>query len=83
MKYAVVWLPDAEQELTAIWLAARDRQAVTEAAHAIDTRLGIGAEADGESRSGDQRILFSPPLVVRYRVVPGTQDVQVFHVRRY
>lgn len=40
MNYTVVWVPDAEQELAAVWLASSDRPRVTQSAHAIDQALG-------------------------------------------
>jgi hypothetical protein len=40
MKYTVVWVPSAEQELAALWIAAADRREVTQAANDIDQRLG-------------------------------------------
>lgn len=80
MTYDVVWLPATEQELTAIWLGARDRQAVTEAANTIDERLRADAANEGESRSDDERVTFSRPLAVRYHLSPGTRTVQVLRV---
>jgi hypothetical protein len=37
MIFTVLWTPTAEQELASIWLGAGDRNAVTSAAHTIDT----------------------------------------------
>jgi hypothetical protein len=55
VNYSVVWVPSAEQELAAVWLAAPDRPAVSAAAHRIDQRLGTAApsqwsKADLEAR---------------------------------
>jgi hypothetical protein len=70
MKYTVLWTPDAEQDLAAAWLDAPDRQAVTEAAHALDQRLRNDAHLQGESREGQVRILFESPLAVHVEVIP-------------
>jgi len=64
MKYSVAWLRTAEQELTAIWLDAADRAAITQAAHAIDQQLQQDAHFKGESRHGGRRIFIELPLVV-------------------
>jgi hypothetical protein len=80
MSYTVEWLPDAEQELAAIWLGAADHTAVTSAAHRIDTRLLADPEHEGESRSLGQRILFDKPLGVLYQVDAGRRHVDVIHV---
>ncbi len=71
----------AEDELTAIWLAARDRYAVTEAASRLDAILRADPQEVGESRDGDKRIAFSDPLAVIFRVLPGN-FVEVTHVWR-
>jgi hypothetical protein len=83
MKFDVIWLPDAESELANIWLAATDRNKVTQAASMIDRALESNAEDEGESRPNGQRIAFFEPLAVRYRIVPGTSRVEVLRVWRY
>jgi len=83
MKFEVIWIPSAVQELAAIWLQASDRQAVTTAAHAIEKRLESDPENDGESRPKGRRILHSKPLGVRYRVLVDRRLVKVLRVWRY
>ena len=39
MRYTVLWSPDAENDLAAIWLDANDRSAVTAAGNQIDASL--------------------------------------------
>jgi plasmid stabilization system protein ParE len=80
MTYTVDWLPDAEEELAAIWLAASDRGAVTGAAHRIDLRLRDNPEEQCESRSGGRRILFDKPLGVLFHVNASERHVNVVHV---
>ncbi len=36
MKWTVVWLPNCEQELAAIWLSTADRRAILQAAAIVD-----------------------------------------------
>ncbi len=83
MTYTVHWLPNAEQELAAIWTAAPDRDAVTQAAFSIDQRLEANAPDEGESRSDAVRVLLVAPLGVIFGVVDGTSLVLVAHVWRY
>ena len=64
MNFTVEWVPEAENQLTAIWLAARDRNAVTRAAHRIDQLFRSNPLQYGESREGTDRIMFEPPLGV-------------------
>jgi mRNA-degrading endonuclease RelE of RelBE toxin-antitoxin system len=80
MKYSVIWLPAAEQELARIWLNATDRNAVSNASNLIDRRLQTNPENVGESRSNDQRITFEEPLAVLFQVVPDDVRVWVIHV---
>jgi hypothetical protein len=80
MKYTVVWIPDAEQELAAIWMAAPDRNAVTAAAHIIDTLLREDPETRGESREHDRRVLLEAPLGVLFKVLPDDRLVRVLGV---
>jgi hypothetical protein len=79
----VQWLPNAEQELAAIWMAAPDRDAVTRAAFSIDQRLQANAPDEGESRSDGVRVLLVAPLGVLFGVVEQTSLVLVAHVWQY
>ncbi len=48
MNYAVIWLPDAEQELAALWLTSLDRALVTKAAAVLDKMLERDPQNQGE-----------------------------------
>ena len=48
--FSIVWTPDAENDLAAVWLAAADRAAVTEAARDVELDLQRDPLAIGESR---------------------------------
>jgi hypothetical protein len=82
MRYTVVYKPSAEQELAQSWMAAPDRQAVTEAANRVDALLATDPLGCGESRSGATRVLFEPPLMVFYEVREEDRLVEVLKVRR-
>jgi hypothetical protein len=80
MNYQVLWKPEAERRLTEIWLNSSNRQAVTDAARMIDTRLGHNPGDQGESRDTNTRILFVAPLAVVFKVRPRKKTVHVLTV---
>jgi hypothetical protein len=80
MKYSVVWTAPAEQELTSAWLNASDRNAVTSAAHEIDTLLSEDAERRGQARFDTVRTLVVPPLGVDFDVIEADRIVYVLTV---
>jgi hypothetical protein len=82
MKYHILWLQSALDELTKIWTDSPSpmRQAITKASHAIDTQLVINPEEQGESRPKGRRIEFFPPLGVTFRIDVQNAIVVVIHV---
>ena len=80
MSYTVIWLESAEAELTELWLNASNRDQVTSAASEIDVRLRTNPEIEGESRSGERRILLVAPLGVTFEVNPEDRLVRVLEV---
>jgi plasmid stabilization system protein ParE len=81
MKYTVVWLPAALNQLADLWNHAPDRKAITEAADRIDRLLAVDPEMRGQAYQG-RRILFQPPLAVRFAVRPDDRLVEVAQVER-
>ena len=79
--FDVRWADRADDELAAAWLAAADADAVTRAADQIENQLARDPLACGESRAGNVRLLFEPPLSVLYRVVTPARVVWVVSVR--
>ena len=68
MKYQVIWDRVAEDELTALWLAASDRNAVTRASEWLERRLAVNPLDLGESRrSSVERIASVRPLALSSR----------------
>ena len=82
MRYTVLWSPDAENDLAAIWLDASDRSAVTAAGNQIDALLRQDAHLQGESRYGRLRILFIPPLAIDFEVIHDDRIARVLTVWR-
>lgn len=83
MKYTVLWVPGAEQELATLWLDADHRSAITRASHLIDQRLLTDPQNQGESRPGGHRILCEPPLGATYVISPQEAVVRVLHVWQF
>ena len=82
MRYTVVWRPTAERALADIWTSAADRQAVAEAANAIDALLRFRPLEVGESRAENTRILVVRPLSLYYDVYEADRLVAVWAVWR-
>lgn len=82
MKFTVVWLPSAEQELARLWLTASDRAQVGEIADRIDATLSRDPLAIGESRGGHTRIVIAPPLTILYDVDEPNRLVRVWNLWR-
>jgi mRNA-degrading endonuclease RelE of RelBE toxin-antitoxin system len=80
MKYTVVWLPSAENELARMWLQGSDRRAISAASDQIDRALRINPEMKGR-QLGDRRLLRVPPVAVLFRVYPDDRMVKVIQVR--
>jgi hypothetical protein len=81
-RYTVVWLGSALDELAEVWTAARDRNAITTAAHIIDAELSHDALTKGVEVSEGLRAFFAPPLRILFTVVEDDRIVEVVRVRR-
>jgi hypothetical protein len=79
MKYTVMWIPAASDELTRIYLQPLDRQAVTDAANLIDRELSIDPDRKGRVFGG-KYFFRAPPLVVAFEVIPDDCLVRVLQV---
>ena len=82
IRYTVVWLKGAQDELTEIWIDASDRNVVAIAADAIDLQLAEDANAKGIEISEGLRAFFAPPLRVLFAVREADRVVEVLRVRR-
>jgi hypothetical protein len=80
MKFTVVYLSSAEQQLADLWLKATDPQAVTAASNQIDRLLAESPLTVGESRVSSLRILVVEPLVAVYDVREADHLVKVWAV---
>ena len=82
MTFTVIWSPKAKGTLAQLWNDAPGRQAVTEAADAIDVLLRTDPLDVGESRVANIRILTVFPLAVYYDVREADRLVSVWAVWR-
>ena len=77
MMWTVVWRPSAEQDLASVWLAAKDRAAVTRASDEIETVLRQVPELVGEVRFDTVRRVVVSPLGVEFEVIDQDRMVWV------
>jgi len=82
IRYTVVWHGSAQDELAELWISARDRNAVTAAAHVIDVELSQDAVAKGVEVTEGLRAFFAPPLRILFTVDEGNRVVEVVRLRR-
>ena len=82
--HPVQWTRSALNDLADLWADAdtERRNAVAEAVHEIDRRLGADPLGEGESRDYGRRILLVPPLALLYGVGPE-EVVRVLNVWLY
>ena len=83
MRFIVRWLANALQKLAQVWLAAPDRNAITQATNRIDARLERDPHGESESRGGRDRVLFEAPLGVLFRIDETKRFVYVMSVWRF
>jgi hypothetical protein len=83
MKFTVVYLPSAENQLAELWLAADDKDAVRTAADEIDRLLSQRPQDVGEARVSNLRILIHEPIAVLYDVRDSDRLVKVWAAWRW
>lgn len=85
MTYFVRWTRSALNDLARVWLNADSatRRAITAATDQIDSNLSREPENAGESRAGNRRVVFVPPLVVVFSVDTKQHRVRVLHVWQF
>jgi hypothetical protein len=80
--YQVEWTRSARAELATAWIEAdaTQREAITAATVQIDQALQSSPGEFGESRTGNRRIAFVPPLGLAFSVDEAHQRAKVLHV---
>ena len=78
MKFTVILIPDAVDDLATAWLASADRPAVTVAAFQLEEKLAINPLTAGESRASSvNRVDYVHPLGFTFDVVVDDATVYV------
>jgi plasmid stabilization system protein ParE len=83
MKYTIVWSVGAERELARLWLDTAVRDAITQAAYAIESALTVEPSEVGESRPPGRRIFISTPLAVVFEVFEADRIVRILELWRF
>ncbi len=81
MRYTLVWIPDADDELARIWTDASDKRAVTDATNEIERILKRQPLTAGKPYDDDRSLVVNP-LEVIYTVSPDDCMVRVLWVAR-
>jgi hypothetical protein len=81
MNYPVIWTKKAIDQLAQAWIDASDRTAGRRASNRIDSMLAMQPHAHGESRTGNDRLMYEPPLAVYYRIDDSDRKVFVISVK--
>ena len=82
MRFTVLWLRSAEDELVDLWLNAWNRNSVSASANKIDQQLADDAPNKGEEISEGLRAFAAPPLRVLFTVQEDDRIVEVLQVKR-
>lgn len=80
MKYSVIWKRSAENDLASIWIAAANRQAITDAVEALEREAATNPLNLGESREENTRVAFRGPLGIQFEVLDSDRLVTVLAV---
>lgn len=82
MSFTVAWDQAAEDMLTALWLDARDRGAISEAVDHLEQALRMNPLELGESRSHGFRLVFHGPLIFLIHVDVVLKTVHIVDLWR-
>lgn len=82
--FTVLWHPNADDNLTELWMAADSavRAEITAASHQITLALRTNPFTVGESREGNDRIAFEGPLGFLFEGNEDDRTVTVYAVWR-
>lgn len=81
MTYTVVWVRSAEADLARYWTESQDRQAIADAADALDRMLRADGEFIGAQIAGQRRRLTIQPLTIDFEVSEQDLKITVVDVR--
>jgi hypothetical protein len=78
----VVWSRRAENQLAQLWTDSSDRQAITDAANALDATLANDPQTKGVALTEGMRTIEIPPLHALFYVQEDDRLVRVVLIRR-
>lgn len=77
----VVWVTDAESELTELWLLSKSRNQISQASQSIDATLREHAGSVGVVLSEGLKAHDEPPLRVLFEILDDDQMVRILKVK--
>jgi hypothetical protein len=80
IRYTVVWVQSAQDELAELWLNSKDRGKLADAADVIDRELSVDAPIKGHELAEGLRSLFAPPLKAIFSVSEDDRIAEVLRV---
>ena len=80
MSYRIEWIPDALRDLAAVWLACKNRNAVTFAANEIENVLALFPNSAGELSFDTVREYTYPPSGIEFEVDEVNHVVTILSV---
>lgn len=81
-RYTVLWSPDAEGDLTLLWLDSSAREAIATAADAIERQLSQAPERHGVYLAEGLYSVDQPPLRVIFEIDDTDYIARVVKVKR-
>jgi hypothetical protein len=81
MKFTLTYLPSARAELAQLWLAAKNRKAVTASSDSIELILRHDPDKKGDEVQASLRSIVVSPLIYYYVVSPEDRLATVWSVR--
>ncbi len=80
MNYTVAWSRDAINQLTLVWLAAANRNAVTQAAHRLEEALAQQPYIGRRRNSSVNRTVTDSPLGIDFEIIEDDKKVRIIRV---
>jgi hypothetical protein len=81
MKWTVVWAEEAGTEVQRVLGQSRFAQRIVDLLLQIDARLASDPTAIGESRDGNERVMFDLPIALTFEVLEERRTVLVTRFR--
>lgn len=80
MNYTVAWSRDAIDQVTLVWLAAANRNAVTQAAHRLELALADQPFIGTRRNSSVNRTATDYPLGIDFEIIEDDKKVRIIRV---